>query len=55
MKSTKILTLALVLGVGAYASYKISEEAAVLNAENETDNNGWLERDSAAACIRNRL
>lgn len=49
MKSTKILTLALVLGVGAYASYKISEEAAVLNAENETDNNGWLERDSAAA------
>ena len=32
MKPTKLLTFALVIGVGAYAAYKISEEAAVMNA-----------------------
>lgn len=49
MKSSKILTLGLVIAVGAYASYKISEEAATLNAPTQADETAWLEQDSAAA------
>ncbi len=49
MKSSKILTLGLVIAVGAYASYKISEEAATLNAPTLADETAWLEQDSAAA------